>query len=114
MVNAGLVGAAIIDSHKAALWAEIFTGLTIHRDVSVSEGNAIGWAFRKNSAQLAKAVNEFVKTHREGTAFGNTLLRRYLRNSKWVRNSTSDQEMAKMRALIELFRSIGRSMILTG
>ena len=104
MVNAGLTGITIVDSHKAGLWAEIFDDIDPRSDVVISEGNEIAWAFRKNTPQLAAAVNDFIKTHKQGTAFGNTLLRRYLRDAKWVRGATSEQEMAKMRAMIDLFQ----------
>jgi len=34
-----------------------------------------------------------------GTSVGNTLLRRYLQNTKWVRESTSAEEMKKFETL---------------
>jgi membrane-bound lytic murein transglycosylase MltF len=104
MVNAGLVGLTIVDSHKATLWAEVFPSLRFQRDVAISEDNSIGWAFRKNSPKLEAAVNDFARAHRQGTAFGNTILRRYLQDTKWVRNATSEQEMAKRQAVIGLFQ----------
>jgi len=104
MVNAGLVGMTIVDSHTAALWAETFDQIRPLPDVAISEDNAIGWAFRKNSPQLAKAVNDFGQTHKIGTAFGNILLRRYYGNAKRLRNAASEQEMAKMRLLTKLFQ----------
>jgi len=39
-----------------------------------------------------------------GTSFGNTLLRRYLQNTKWVKNATSAQEMKKFEALSAVFK----------
>ena len=41
---------------------------------------------------------------RLGTSFGNTLLRRYLQDTKWVRNSTSGEEMKKYRAIVAIFQ----------
>ena len=42
--------------------------------------------------------------HKEGTTFGNILLRRYLQNTKWVTNSTSGAAMKKFRATAEIFK----------
>src|SRR5208282_5230458 len=42
--------------------------------------------------------------HSVGTSFGNTLLRRYLQNTKWVKDSTSAEEMKKFQTNLELFQ----------
>jgi hypothetical protein len=39
-----------------------------------------------------------------GTSFGSTLLRRYLQNTKWVKDSTSAEEMKKFQTNLELFQ----------
>src|SRR6201987_567501 len=59
---------------------------------------------RKNNPQLKQLLDEFVASHGVGTSFGNTILRRYLKNAKWVKNSTSGKEMEKFRATIALFQ----------
>ena len=104
MVHAGLIAITVTDSHKATFWAKIFDNLQVHEDLAISDGGAIGWAFRKGSPKLEEMINDFVKDHRAGTAFGNIVLRRYLRNTKWVRNATSEPEMEKFRAMVGLFK----------
>ena len=104
MVNAGLITATVVDSHKADFWAQIFDNVTVHHDVAVREEGTIAWALRKNSPGLLKVVNEFVKSHRSGTLFGNVLLKRYLRSTKWVKNPHTEQEMRKFEATVDLFR----------
>ena len=59
---------------------------------------------RKNNPQFKQLVDEFVASHAVGTSFGNTLLRRYLQNTKWVKNSTSGEEMKKFQTNLELFQ----------
>jgi membrane-bound lytic murein transglycosylase MltF len=59
---------------------------------------------RKSNPQLKQLVDEFVSSHAVGTSFGSTLLRRYLQNTKWVKNSTSAEEMKKFQANLELFQ----------
>src|SRR5215204_515362 len=105
MVNAGIVGITVVDSTIAELWAKVFDQLALRPDLAVAPNVSIGWAFRKESPQLAAAVNEFVKDHKVGTAFGNTLLRRYFQNTKWLVNSTSAEEVKKFRETVELFKT---------
>jgi membrane-bound lytic murein transglycosylase MltF len=93
-----------VDDHKLQLWTQVFSDIKVHKDIAINTGGEIALAFRKDSPKLAAVINEFVKSHRAGTSFGNTLLRRYLRNTKWVRNATSEQELEKFRATIELFQ----------
>ena len=50
---------------------------------------------RKNSPQLKAVVNEFVKTHKRGTTFGNTVLQRYTASTKMLKSATSSDELAK-------------------
>jgi membrane-bound lytic murein transglycosylase MltF len=104
MVNAGIVGITVVDSLIGELWAKVLEHLTLHPDLTIAPNVSIGWAFRKNSPELAAAVNEFVKDHKIGTSFGNTLLRRYFQNPKWIVNSTSDEEMKKFKETVEFFK----------
>ncbi len=89
MLNAGLLPAVVVDSHMATVWAEVFPKIVVHQDVSVHDGGDIAWAFRKDSPQLKAALDEFIKTHGTGTVFGNTLLKRYLQNAKYVKDATN-------------------------
>src|SRR6516162_1663518 len=50
------------------------------------------------------SLDRFVMGHKEGTTFGNILLRRYLQNTKWVTNSISGAAMEKFRATAEIFK----------
>jgi membrane-bound lytic murein transglycosylase MltF len=53
---------------------------------------------------LKQLVDEFVANHAVGTSFGNTLLRRYLQNTKWIKNSTSSAEMKKFQQNVAFFK----------
>lgn len=105
MVNAGLVDATVIDSHKASSWSVLLTDMVVREDLVVHSGGKIAWAFRKNSPLLAEQVNEFARGHRQGTLLGNVLIERYLGNLDWVSNSTSEQEMGRMQVLREHFQA---------
>jgi membrane-bound lytic murein transglycosylase MltF len=104
MANAGLVHVTVANSMRAEFWAKVYDQITPHPDLILGDEGDLAWAMRKNSPHLKQLLDEFVKTHRLGTEFGNTLLRRYLRNTKWVKDSTSNAEMKKFRAYVDYFK----------
>lgn len=59
---------------------------------------------RKDNPQLKQLLDEFITPLAVGTSFGNTLVRRYLQNTKWVKGSTSQEEMKKFEALSAIFK----------
>ncbi|MGD9285543.1 MAG: lytic transglycosylase F, partial [Desulfobacterales bacterium] len=104
MVNAGLIPMIVMDSHKAQFWTQIFKKIQVHAEISVRTGGEIAWAFRKNSPKLKTVINKFVADHKEGTLIGNMLFKRYLKNTQYVKNSISKQELKKFRAMVKLFK----------
>ncbi len=107
MVNAGLVPFIVVDSHKANFWKEIFPKIKVHQDIALRTGGEIAWAIRKNSPQLKALVDDFVTRHGKGTLLGNIIFKRYLKDTKYVKNATSEAERRKFIALIETFRKYG-------
>ncbi len=103
MVNAGLIPMIVMDSHKAQFWEQIFDKIKVHPDIALRTGGVIAWAFRKNSPKLKTMVNEFVKGHKKGTLLGNILLKRYLRDTRYVKNSTAQEEREKFQSMVALF-----------
>ena len=57
MVNAGIIGMVIVDSHKAHFWKDIFSDITVRDDIAVNTGGQIAWAIRKDSPKLEKISN---------------------------------------------------------
>jgi len=104
MVNAGLIPATVTTRQRAELWSQVLPHLQPHPDLVIASGTELAWAMRKNNPQLKQLVDEFVASHTVGTSFGNTLLRRYLENTKWVKDSTSPQEMKKFETYVALFK----------
>jgi len=104
MVNAGLIPMIVMDSHKAKFWTQIFDKISVHPEIAVRTGGEIAWAIRKDSPKLKDVINEFVKGHKKGTLLGNMLLKRYLKNTKYVKNSLSKQELEKFEAMVRLFQ----------
>jgi membrane-bound lytic murein transglycosylase MltF len=107
MVNAGLVEATVVNEAIAKFWKQILPDLTIHEDVAVQEEGDIAWAVRKGSPKLLAELNPVIKANREGTLFGNVVLKRYLQNVQYVKRATSEAELKKFRDVVELFRKYG-------
>jgi len=105
MVNAGLIPMIVMDSHKAQFWKQIFDNIIVHQDIAVRTGGEIAWAFRKNSPKLKAVINDFVKRHRKGTMLRNILLKRYFKNTKFVKNALSEKEMEKYNSMVQLFKT---------
>lgn len=108
MVNAGLVTATIVDSHVAQFWRQIFTKITLQSSVVVRSEGAIAWAIRKNSPKLKATLDAVIAKHGIGRSTGNTLLRRYLQDTKWARNATTASEMQRFGELAKYFQKYGK------
>jgi membrane-bound lytic murein transglycosylase MltF len=104
MVNAGLMPITVVDDYLAAFWKKIFTNVTVHESVAVRTGGTLAVAIRKNSPQLAAALNAFIKKNGLGTAFGNMMQTRYLDSTKVVKNAASETERKKLQSLVALFQ----------
>ncbi len=104
MVNAGLIRITIVDNFVAEFWNQVFTDLVVHDDVTVRTGGTLAVAIRKDSPELKAALNKVIDKYGLGTAFGNTIEKRYLQNTKYVKNATSEAERRKFLQLAELFK----------
>jgi len=107
MVNAGLLPWAIVDDYKLKMWDGVFTQVRARPDIVFRKEGEIAWAFRKDSPQLAAAVNEFLESHREGTLLGNTLINRYIKDFDWAKNALSKEDYQRFESLLEKFRKYG-------
>src|SRR5262245_58878757 len=103
LVDAGVIDITILDSHIAKFWSQLYDRAKVHEDLALRTGGHIAWAFRKNSSQFKGLINDFVRTHREGTLFGNILLKRYLGNPDRLKNPTSQAEMKRFREVVRFF-----------
>jgi membrane-bound lytic murein transglycosylase MltF len=107
MVNAGLVNITIVDDYLASFWSQVFTNLTVHRDIAVRTGGNLAVAMRKENPRLREVANAWLRKHGQGDPFRNTIERRYLQTGKYARNAASEQERRKYLVLIDLFKKYG-------
>jgi len=107
MVNAGLISTIIVDDNVALLWSKLLTKLQVHEEIAVNTGGEFGWAVRKNTPKLLAAINDFAKTHRQGTAFGNTVIRRYTVSVERLKQATSSLAMQRFQQTADIFLKYG-------
>ncbi len=104
MVDAGLIPAVVVDSHKAAFWAQIFGNITVHENIAVNRGGAIAWAMRKDSPKLMRAANGFLRKNRQGTLVGNVLLDRYLGEAEGFDSTLAGADHAQYEEILAIIR----------
>jgi len=107
MVNSGAVGITVTDDLLADLWSKVFDGLKVHTDIPLATGDQIGWLVQNGSPNFLALVNEFVNERKVGTSFGNTLLNKYLNDTKWAKNNVAPSEMEKFKPAVGYFREYG-------
>jgi len=105
MVNADLIRITVADDYLANFWSRIFKNINVHQNVALKSEQKIAWAVRKNSPQLKKALDQFVKEIKVGTLLGNMIANRYYENTKWVRNALSPEDIKRFNQTIDLFRN---------
>jgi membrane-bound lytic murein transglycosylase MltF len=104
MVNAGLAPITVVDDYLATFWNQVFTNITVHKDIAVRTGGNLAVAFRKENPKLRDVVNTWLKKHGKGDGFRNTVERRYLQNVTYVKNAAADAERHKLQTVVELFK----------
>jgi membrane-bound lytic murein transglycosylase MltF len=104
MVHAGLLPATATTTARAQLWSKVFDNLQTYPSAPIATNISMAFPMRKDNPQLKQLLDEYIATHAAGTSFGNTLIRRYLQNTRWVTNSTSQKDMQNFLQTVETFK----------
>lgn len=107
MVNANLIPGIIMDKHKAEFWAKILPDIQLHTEVEVASNAQIAWAIRKNSPELKKSIDAFVKKNKKGTLTGNVVFNRYLKDIKYINDSTHGANIERFKNVVGHFQKYG-------
>jgi len=107
MVNAGVVDITVVDDFIAELWSRVFPNLQLQKGVTVRTDGEIAVGVRKNNPRMLQALNLWIKEYGPRTAFGNTMERRYLENTGYIKNAASEAERRKFSALVKFFKQYG-------
>ena len=104
MANAGLIPIVVCDVFMAKFWRPALPNLSFDPEVDLTGSQPVAWMIRKDSPQLKVVVDRFIRSHGQGTPFGNQLIRRYQRGARHVLPATSHSELAKFQRTVEIFR----------
>jgi membrane-bound lytic murein transglycosylase MltF len=104
MMNAGIIDSTVVFGSLATFWQQIFTNIRPHPELILRARSEIAWAIRKDSPKLQATLDAFVGKNKAGTMMGNMVLRRYLQDTKWARNSTSPDSMKRFNAVSAYFK----------
>ena len=107
MTNAGLVPITIADSLIAHFWDEVLEDIVVHDNLAVATGVNLGWALRKTATGLKEHIDPWIKSNRKGTLLGNILLKRYLKENKYVKNVFANEERHRFQDVSGLFEKYG-------
>lgn len=104
MINAGLIGITLMDKYKAKFWSKVLTDIKLHNDIVIKADDDFAWMIRKDSPQLMKEINKFIKTHKAGSLLGNILIRRYTDKFKFEKLTVNKKELQKFEKVVKLFQ----------
>jgi membrane-bound lytic murein transglycosylase MltF len=107
MVNAGLVEMTIVDDFVVEFWQKVLPDIRPQPGVAVRTGGDIAIGVRKSNPRMLQAANTFIKEYGPNTAFGNTIDRKYLESTRYVKNAAAERERQKLRELVKLFQTYG-------
>jgi membrane-bound lytic murein transglycosylase MltF len=107
MLNAGLIDYAVVDDWKANLWAQVLPKVKVHDDLVLREGGYVGWAFRKDSPQLAAALDDFYRNYARKQGVIDYRLARFHKQVKQIGNNTAEAERRQFEQVIALFDKYG-------
>jgi membrane-bound lytic murein transglycosylase MltF len=104
MVNAGLIDITVVDRYAARLWSKILPDLRVHEEAPLNEGGEVGWLIRKGSPKLKQEIDEFARSHGQGSSLGNQLVKKYTGSTRFLTDARSPEATKRYRQVVELFR----------
>jgi membrane-bound lytic murein transglycosylase MltF len=107
MLSTGLVPAIVVDDWIAKIWAPVLPKVTVHDDVVLREGGALGWAIRKNSPKLAAELADFYLGWAKQQGVVEHRLREYAKRVKLIKDPTKDAEWQRFMIKVQLFEKYG-------
>ncbi len=108
MLNAGLLQAMVVDDWKARLWSQVLPKLKLHQDVVLREPTKKGWAIRKNSPQLAAALNDFYASWVKTAGVVPYRQQQYMKNIKTLNNPASAADYQRFQQVVAMFEKYGQ------
>ncbi len=107
MLNAGLLEYIVVDDWKARLWAQVLPAIRVRDDLVLREQGYIGWAYRKQSPQLAAALQDFYVNWVKKQGVLDYRLAQFHKQIKQIGNNTDGEEWQQFQKVVGLFEKYG-------
>ena len=107
MTDAGVLDIVIADSIEAKAWALALPNIKVREDLAVASGTRIGWAIRKDSPQLAAAIEDFRNGHLVKQGVSAYRLAQFQKRFKRMGNPAQSAEYKRFQDTLEIFRRYG-------
>ena len=62
-VNDGVIPATLVNDYVFDAWRDVFTAVSVNREIAVSQDGVHAWAVRKDAPELLAALSAFMTTH---------------------------------------------------
>jgi membrane-bound lytic murein transglycosylase MltF len=106
MIDAGVIGASVVDDWKANMWAKILPGVIVNTTAAVRSGVHVGWAMRKNSPLLLAELTAYYASQKKQGTF-NYRFAQYQKKAKRLQNPTSREDWKHFQQTLALFDKYG-------
>jgi membrane-bound lytic murein transglycosylase MltF len=107
MANAGLLEAIVVDDWKARMWAQALPKVKVNEGAVVRAGSAIGWAIRKESPGLRRALEEFYADTLKVTGGQMVRVKQYASRVRQLQDPTRSADYKRFEGTLALFRKYG-------
>ncbi len=108
MLEVGLLELLVVDGWKAKLWARVLPRIRPREDLRLTEGGRIGWAIRKDSPELAEAVDTFFAREVRAKRLAEQRLASYMRQAARLRDPTRSEDWRRFERTYGLFEKYGK------
>ena len=108
MANAGVIDFLVVDDWKAEVWAQVLPRVTLYDNLSFHAGGRIGWAIRKDSPQLAAAIQDYYDTFARQRASHAYRLGQATKRIKQMTDPTRAADWQRFERTLALFRQYGQ------
>ncbi len=108
LVNAGIVDITIADDHIADVWAQLLPNITVRDDLALNEGGKIAWVVRKENPELRESLSKITRKNRQGSMVGNVLFKRFYKDTTWIDNPLTPEELENLESLMTVFKKYGK------
>ncbi len=107
MLNVGLLDYIVVDDWKAKMWAPVLPKMTLNEGAVVREGGLVGWAFRKDSPQLAAELSDFYANHLKKQGVADYLRQQQGKRVRALKDAGADADAQRFGELLVLFQKYG-------